>query len=96
MAIAVQIDFAGATLDQYDAINKLLGATEGGSHPGEGALFHFVPATDDGFRVVDVWNSREEFESFLENKVGPLTAQVGMTGPPDIQFFEIHNFFTAG
>jgi hypothetical protein len=96
MAIAVQLDFPGATLDQYDAINKLLGTTNGGSHPGAGALFHFVTATEDGFRVVEVRNSREQFEAFIDNTIGPLTAQVGMTGPPPIQFLEIHNYYTAG
>ena len=96
MAVAIQIDFAGATLAQYDEINKLLRASEGGAHPGSGAIFHFATATDDGFRVVDVWNSREEFEAFIENTIGPLAAQVGIPGPPSMQFFEVHNYFTAG
>lgn len=96
MTVAVQLDFPGATLDQYDAINKMLNAIHGGAHPGTGALFHFVTATDGGFRVVDVWNSREEFEAFIEKTIGPASAEVGLPAPPTIQFFEVHNYFTAG
>jgi hypothetical protein len=96
MAVAVQLDFPGATLDHYDAINKAINAEMGGAHPGTGALFHFATATDDGFRVVDVWNSREEFEAFLSGPIAPALAASGMPAPPSIQFFEVHNYFTAG
>lgn len=95
MAIGVQQDFPGATLAQYDQVIQKMGFHPGG--PGApGAMFHWVTKTGDGIRVVDVWESREQFEKFAAGKIGPLTAQVGVPGPPKITFFEIHNYLTKG
>jgi hypothetical protein len=95
MAIGVQADFAGGTLEQYDEVVKRMGFRPGG--PGApGGLFHWVTKTDDGIRVVDVWESREQFEKFSKEKIQPITAQVGITGPPQVKFFEVHNYLTKG
>lgn len=95
MAIAVQLDFKGATLDQYDATCKLMGLTPQGPGP-KGAISHFATATDTGIRVVDVWETRDQFEQFAQEKIGPLSAEAGIPGPPEMQFFEVHNYFTPG
>lgn len=95
MAIGVQQDFPGATLAQYDQVIEKMGFRPGG--PGApGGLFHWVTKTDNGIRVVDVWESREQFEKFGAEKVGPITAQVGVPAPPKITFFEVHNYLTKG
>lgn len=95
MAVGVQLDFKDGTLAQYDQVIQKMGFRPGGSGP-SGALFHWVTKTADGVRVVDVWRSREEFEKFSEEKIGPITREVGVPGPPDVQFFEVHNYLTAG
>jgi hypothetical protein len=70
MAIAVQLDFPGGTLAQYDEVIKKMGfRPEGPSEPG--GLFHWVTKTDAGIRVVDVWESRELFEKFSAEKIQP-------------------------
>ncbi len=95
MAIAVQMEFSGATLAQYDQVIQKMGFHTGG--PGApGGLFHWVTKTDGGIRVVDVWESRDQFEKFSQDKVQPLTAQVGITEPPKVTFFEVHNYLTKG
>lgn len=95
MAIAVQQDFSGVSLAQYDQVIQKMGFRPGG--PGApGGLFHWVTKTDSGIRVVDVWESRAQFEKFAAEKIGPLTAQVGITQPPKVTFFEIHNHLTKG
>ena len=48
--------------------------------------------TDDGFRVIDVWETREAFEEFLANKIGMVAPEVGWTSPPEIRFFEVYNY----
>ncbi len=52
--------------------------------------------TDDGMRVTDVWESRDAFDKFAQEKIGPISAEVGLPNPPEIQFFEVHNYLTAG
>ena len=95
MAVAVQLDFQGGTLEQYDEIMKRMGFQPGG--PGApGGLFHWATKTGDGIRVTDVWESRDIFDKFAEEKIGPISQEVGVTAPPEIQFFEVHNYLTAG
>jgi hypothetical protein len=92
MPIAVVIDFAGATLDQYDAVCAAMGLTPGGAVP-PGALFHWATKTDDGLRVTDVWETREAFDDFAENEIGPKTAAAGIEAAPQMTFYEVHNYF---
>ena len=93
MAVAIEMNYPGATLAQYDEVIKIMGATPGGLHP-DGALFHWIAKTDDGFRVVDVWESKEQFERFVQEKIGPLGEQLGMA-KPEMRFVDIYNYLTG-
>jgi hypothetical protein len=95
MAVAVVLDFKDATLDQYDQVIERMGFSPGGSG-GPGGLFHWVTKTDDGIRVVDVWETREQFDKFADEQIGPHSQAVGIPNPPDIHFHEVHNHLTAG
>jgi hypothetical protein len=95
MVVAVQLDFRGATLEQYDEAMERMGLLSGGPSARE-ELFHWVTKTDDGFRIIDVWESREAFEQFLETRIRPVAPEVGVSEPPEIQFFEVHNYFAGG
>ena len=70
MPVAVEMNFRGATLDQYDQVIEKMGLTPGGSGP-SGAISHWVAKTDDGIRVVDVWETREVFDRFAKEQIGP-------------------------
>ena len=95
MVVAVQLDFLGATIEQYDLINERIGLLPGGpASPQE--LFHWVMKTGDGFRVVDVWETREAFERFAREKLSPIYEEVAVPNPPEIQFFEVHNYLAGG
>jgi hypothetical protein len=95
MPVAVELNYPGTTKDNYDAIIKAMGSPGPGSpHPG-GALFHWSAATSDGFRVVDVWDTREHFEQFAQEQIAPVAEQAGMADP-EIQYTDIHNYYVAG
>ena len=95
MAVAIQMDFKGATLEQYDQVIEKMGLQpQGAGAPG--GLFHWVAKTDDGIRVVDVWETREQFEAFAQDQIGPFTQAVGIPSAPELTFFEVHNHLTAG
>lgn len=95
MPVAVVLEFSGGSLEEYDKTIERMGFTPGG--PGApGGLFHWVTATGDGIRVTDVWETREQFDRFAEEKIGPITAEVGIPGPPQITFYDVHNHLTAG
>ena len=92
MAVAVQMDFDGATLDQYDEVLKKMGLTHKGPGPA-GAISHFATMTDSGLRVVDVWETKEQFDKFAQDQIGPFSAEVGIPAP-QTQVFDVHNYFT--
>ena len=95
MPVAVQLDFKGGTLEMYDRVAEVIGLPAGG--PGApGGLFHWVAQTPDGLRVVDVWQDRATFERFTQEHVGPSMAQAGVDLVPEITFYDVHNYHTAG
>lgn len=95
MPVAVVMDFAGATLEQYDQVIEKMHFEPGG--PGApGGLFHWCAATDTGIRVTDVWQTREQFDEFAQQQIGPITASVGVPSAPDLTYYEIHSYLTAG
>ena len=95
MAVAFEMRFAGATLDQYDRVMELMGLDRGDTQP-EGALFHWVAATDDGIVVVDVWETDEQFDRFAKEQIGPSTQQAGIPAPPVVTRYAVHNMLGAG
>jgi hypothetical protein len=95
MATGVQLTFTGATTEQYDEVVTKMGFTKGGRGV-PGCIFHWVTETGEWISDTDVWSDRETFESFAEEQIGPITQEVGMPSPPEITFYEAHNFLTAG
>jgi hypothetical protein len=54
------------------------------------ALYHGAGSPDGrDWRVVDVWETPEDFERFAAEKIGPITARHGI-GEPRITSFPIH------
>ena len=89
MPVAIEMNFKGATLEQYDKVIELMGLTSGNIPPG--AIFHWTAETDDGLRVVDVWESRDVFDRFAQEQIGPFTQQAGITEPPEMVYRDVHN-----
>jgi len=95
MPVAVEMNFSGATLDQYDQVLEKMGLTPGGSGP-PGAISHWVAKTDDGMRVVDVWETREQYERFAQEQIGPFSKEAGIEGMPETRIYDVHSYLTAG
>ena len=58
-------------------------------------LFHWGALTDHGLRVTDVWETKEQFEQYAQEKIGPYSQQVGIPGPPRVTFYDEHNYQAA-
>lgn len=95
MTVGVTLEFPAITTDQYDRVCGLMGLAPRGAGP-EGMLFHWCSVEGDGMYITDVWDSRERFETFARNRIGPLSEEVGITAPPRTTFDEVHNHLTAG
>ena len=54
----------GIGQEQYEAVNEKLNAQ---GDPPAGLRFHAAGASDDGrWRIIEVWDSRDQFEQFNE------------------------------
>jgi len=95
-AIVVRQIFSGATLDQYDRALARIGMSPEGPHIAPGLLFHYVVATDEGVEITDVWTTREGFEKFAQEKIIPVSQEIGIAPPTSVDFLEVHNYNTAG
>ena len=93
MPVAVEMNFSGATVDQYDQIIEKMGLTPGGSTP-PGAISHWAAKTDDGLRVVDVWETREAYDRFAQEQIGPYSQEAGITEAPEMRVYEVHSYLT--
>jgi hypothetical protein len=65
------------TPEIYDAINERIGFP--GTVP-EGLETHIAGVEETGMRVVDVWESEEHFEGFLQEKLLPAMGEIGGQG----------------
>jgi hypothetical protein len=93
MPVAVEMNFKGATLDQYDQIIGKMGLAPAGATP-QGAISHWVAQTDEGIRVVDVWETQEAYDQFAAERIGPYSAEAGITDAPETRVYEVHNYLT--
>jgi hypothetical protein len=87
MAHCIIMDFEAATAAQYDAVIEEMELN--GRLPAH-ALYHGAGSPDGrNWRVVDVWETSEDFERFAAEKIGPITARHGI-GEPRITSFPVH------
>lgn len=91
MAVGLRIKFAGGTQEQYEAVNTEMGVEE---NPPAGLIFHAAGPIEDGWGVIDFWESRDLFDTFLSERIQPAIAALGdraPQSPPDIKEFPVHN-----
>lgn len=77
----------------YDAISERLNVRA--DWP-DGGIFHTAGFDDDAgvFRIFEVWETREQWERFMGERLMPLVEEVaGQAPPPDRQtVYELHGF----
>jgi hypothetical protein len=95
MAVGLRIKFAGGTQEQYEAVNAQMNVE---AEPPAGLIFHSAGPIEGGWGIIDYWESREQFDSFLGGRLGQAIQELGdrgMPGPPDIKEFPVHNYMTG-
>lgn len=79
---AYVLEFQGGTKEQYDRVIEKLNF---GGKPAPGGIFHLASVSEFGVRVFDVWESKEAFDKFMSEKLGPILAEVGIkAGQPEL------------
>ena len=94
MAIAIQIDIPSVSLERYDEAVEIAGFLPGGPLP-PGALFHWVAEATDGIRIVNVWETRDQFDHFAERQA-EIIKEIGVDlNSIEVKFFEVHNYLAG-
>ncbi|MEA2399311.1 MAG: hypothetical protein QOK25_2867 [Thermoleophilaceae bacterium] len=92
MAVGLRLKFNGGTQEQYETVHGHMGIDD---DPPAGLIFHSAGPIDEGWGVIDFWESREAFDSFLQSRLGPAVQELGdraFDGPPDIKEFPVHHY----
>jgi hypothetical protein len=98
VAVAVVQDWIEEETDRsttnYDAVSERLQAL---GEPPAGMLVHTAGFTGNGFRIFEVWESREDYERFVEERLMPLIQEVAPADDrqPQQTIYELHNFMAG-
>lgn len=90
MAFVAVIEIPGLRTDQYDAILERMDVV---SRPSPGIYLHICAPTDDGLRITELWDSEEGFRSFIEERMFPAAAELGVQADPVISVKPLHFLF---
>ena len=93
MAVLMRMDWAGVTPEQYDELRKVVNWE--GNHP-PGGLAHVMAFDSAGAHVNDIWSSQEELDAFLQQRLMPGVAQVGVQGQPEVIVIPAHAVYIPG
>jgi quinol monooxygenase YgiN len=86
MAVCLVHDAPGVTRAQYEQVHDEV--TPGNRLP-PGLLYHAAGPTENGWCVVEVWESQEALGSFFQEKLQQALQRAGIGGQPRI--FEVVN-----
>lgn len=73
-----------ASWEQYERVTA--GLIE---PPPAGLLVHVAGPTDDGVRIIDVWESEEAWERFRLDRLAPAIAALGGPSRPEQTFRDV-------
>jgi hypothetical protein len=90
MAIALVLDLPGVTSEQYETARGILGS----GRPA-GNLVHTAGPTEDGWRVVEVWESPTAVEAFFASDVARRAFQAAGIAPAQPAVFPVHTLAAA-
>jgi hypothetical protein len=90
MATVMLMHWPEVTKEQYEEVRRTVKWEE---NPPDGAKFHTAWMAGDGFHVLDLWDSQQHFEKFLQNRLAAGVAAAGVTGQPKVEFAETLSVF---
>jgi hypothetical protein len=90
MSTVMVMHWPEVTKEQYEEARKVVGWER---EVPDGARAHVAWMGSDGFHVVDVWDSPEQFQSFVSARLTPGVQQIGIQGQPQVTFEEFLGAF---
>ena len=86
MAVALLVENAEGSQETYERVRRRLG-----SHKPAGGIFHIAgPSPNGGWRVVEVWESREDADRFFREHYIPALRDAGVRRLPSRELWSVH------
>jgi quinol monooxygenase YgiN len=79
MAIALIFDGAGVTQAQYEQVRDEVAP---GNRRVPGLLYHVAGPSENGWCVVEVWESQDALDRFVQEKLGQALQKAGISSQP--------------
>ena len=90
MPVAMMVDNPEGSQEIYESVRKRLGL----ENPAGGILHVAGPSPNGGWRVIEVFESDEHAQRFVE-RLKPAFEAVGAPAPPQPpQFWPVHSYMT--
>lgn len=93
MPIVMMMRWPAVSLEGYDEVRRV---TKFDTDAPSGGIYHVATHDGENLRVVDVWESAEDFQQFVETRLMPAVAQLGLPGEPQIEVYPVHFSFAPG
>lgn len=93
MAVVMIMEWDGVTLEQYEQARHVV---RWESEKPPGGIFHVAAHDGQKLRVTDVWESAEQFQQFVEQRLMPGVAQIGIQGEPKVEIYPAYAIFAPG
>jgi hypothetical protein len=91
MPTVMYMDWPEVTREQYDEALEKIGWER---DVPDGALFHVAWFDEsDGFHVVDLWESGDHFNRFVDERLMPAVREIGIQGEPKVRMTQAHRVF---
>lgn len=90
MATVMLMHWPEVSKEQYEEVRRNV-AWE--TNVPKGAKFHVAWFGNDGFHALDLWESPEEFQNFVQERLTPGVQKAGITGQPRVELVPSHAIF---
>src|SRR5690348_4201436 len=90
MKVVMIMKWDGVTPAQYEKVRKSVNWE--GNQP-KGGRFHVACFGNNALRVTDIWDSADDFNNFVQNRLMPGVAQAGIAGQPQVEIYPVHAIY---
>ena len=90
MAVAMLIDNPTGSQEIYEQLRERIGLDK----PAGGIVHVAGPSPNGGWRVIEIWETKEDAKRFLAERLGPAAEAVGTAPPPPPELWPVHKYMT--
>lgn len=90
MPVVMQMSWPEITREQYETLRK---DVDWEGRAPRGAKHHVAYFSKDGFRVLDTWDTAQDFNHFVETRLMPGVQKLGIKSQPQVEIVAAHAIF---